>query len=404
MLLNIKRFRKTGRLFLLVSIVMLFQNACKKEVVNDPVITGLRAISPAPDDSILTQVTPGQIVVIKGSNFNGLQQVLFDGYAASVNTALNTNATIVITVPSGIIFSDLTNGVANTIKLITTHGETVYKFTVAPPPPIISAISNEFAHGGDTITLTGSYLYTVQSVIFPGNLPVTSGILSNAVGSSLQVVVPDGITAGETDSVAVVTEGGTGKAAFNNPYGMIADFEWGSPTFGWQYWGGIMGSDASKFPGGWGNYIEIDPPSEIGANDGAWYTNNRAVMIASSAWEGVNIADPSANYALKFQMFVKNPWTAGSLEIAINGNFNNLATYAPWKQTSNGMFVTNGWVTVTIPLSSFVDGSGKPASNVSTLTGGNPGATVQIMLYNNGTTPVVNFDAAFDNVRVVKIN
>lgn len=401
---NINYFRKISRWLPVLLMVLIFQNACKKENISGPVVTGLRAISPAPNDSTLTQVTPGQIVVIKGYNFNGLQGVLFDGYSASVNTALNTNATIVITVPSGILFSSLSSDVANTIKVITTHGEIVYKFSVVPPPPVISSISNEFAHGGDTITLSGSYLYTIQSVQFPGDHTVTNVLNADTAGASFQVVVPDGITPGDADSAAVITEGGTGKAPFNNTYGMIADFEWGSPTFGWQYWGGIMGSDASKFPGGWGNYIEIDPSSEIGANDGAWYANNRAVMIASSAWEGVNIADPPANYALKFQMFVKNPWTAGSLEIAINGNFNNLATYAPWKQTSNGMFMTNGWVTVTIPLSSFVDGSGKPASNVSALTGGNPGATVQIMLYNNGTTSVVNFDAAFDNVRVVKTN
>lgn len=309
----IYRFRKTGWLLLTASVVMLFQNACKKEMLNAPVITGLRAISPAPNDSTLSQVTPGQIVVIKGSDFNGLQQVLFDGYAASVNTALNTNATIVITVPSGIIFSSLTNDVANTIKVITTHGETVYKFPIAPPPPVISSISNEFAHGGDTITLSGSYLYTVQSVIFPGNNAVTSGFTSNPQGTSLQVIVPDGITPGNSDSIQVVTDGGAGKAAFNNTFGMIADFEWGSPTFGWQYWGGTMGSDASKFPDGWGNYIEINPPSDVNGDDNSWYSNNRAVMIASSPWAGVNIADPPANYALKFQMFVKNPWSAGSL-------------------------------------------------------------------------------------------
>ncbi|MGH2642941.1 MAG: glycan-binding surface protein, partial [Chitinophagaceae bacterium] len=383
--------------------ILFLANACKKENLSGPVVTGLRAISPAPNDSTLTQVVPGQIVVIKGYNLNGLQQVLFDGYQASVNTALNTNGTIVITVPSGILFTSLSSDVANTIKVITTHGETVYKFAVAPPPPVITSISNEFAHGGDTIIITGSYLYTVQSVTFPGDNNVTSGFVSDSTGATLQIIVPNGITPGEADSLAVVTEGGTGKAAFNNTYGMIADFEWGSPTFGWQYWGGIMGSDASKFPDGWGNYIEINPSGAINGGDQGWYANNRAVMIASSPWEGVNISDPPGNYALKFQMYVLIPWTAGSLETVIAGNFSYMATYAPWQQTTNGTFITNGWITVSIPLSNFTDSNGNPAATVSTLTGGKPGNTVQIMLYNNGTTAIQSFDAAFDNVRIVKI-
>lgn len=404
MLVNMSYFRKISRwLPLLLMILIFFQSACKKENISGPVVTGLRAISPAPDDSTLTQVTPGQIVVIEGSNFNGLRQVFFDGYAASVNAALNTNATIIITVPSAILFSSLPSDVANTIRVITAHGETVYKFSVVPPPPVIGSISNEFAHGGDTVTISGSYLYTIQSVQFPGDNVVANVLNADTGGTSFRVVVPNGITPGDADSVSVITEGGVGKAPFNNTFGMIADFEWGSPTFGWQYWGGIMGNDAAKFPDGWGNYIEINPPSDINGGDNSWWTNNRAVMIASSAWEGVNIGDPPANYALKFQLFVKNTWTAGSLAIVIAGDFNYMINYAPWQQVSNGQFITNGWITVTIPLSGFTDSNGNPASNVSALTGGGPGATVQIMLYNNGSAPVSNFDAAIDNVRVVKI-
>jgi hypothetical protein len=132
-------------------------------------------------------------------------------------------------------------------------------------------------------------------------------------------------------------------------------------------------------------------------------------MVAASTWEGVDIAGPPSDYALKFEMNVKAPWTVGSLQIAINGNFNYLARYAPWEKTSNGQFKTDGWITVSIPLSDFLSGngsynsSGTPASNVSELTGGNDGATIQIMLYNDGETSMASFDAAFDNVRVVKV-
>jgi hypothetical protein len=95
--------------------------------------------------------------------------------------------------------------------------------------------------------------------------------------------------------------------------------------------------------------------------------------------------------------------------IAPNGNFNYLARYAPWQNSSSGQFVTNGWQTVTIPLTGFLSGSGSynpsgsAAPNIAALTGGSNSATIQIMLYNDSTTPLTSFDAAADNVRIVKI-
>lgn len=400
---------KNSRWLITLIVITSLQFSCKKnDNLGAPVITGISAISPAPDDSALTQVTPGQLVVIQGKNFKDAKQIFFDGYPASINSALNTNNTMVITVPAEITFTSLQPDVANTIRLITSRGETIFKFPVIPPPPIINSISNEFAQAGEKITLTGSYLYTINKIIFPGNIEVTNGFTSVESGKSLQVTVPDNVMSGSSDSIAVVTSGGIGKAAFNNTFGIVANFDWGDPKFGWQYWGGINSDDASAFPGGWGNYIEIKPANTINAGDGSWYADNRAVMVAASSWEGVNLADPTTNYALKFEMSVKDPWTMGSLMIAINGNFNYLARYAPWEKTSSGQFKTDGWITVSIPLSGFLSGegnynsSGTPASNVGGLTGGNDGATIQIMLYNDGATPIASFDAAFDNVRVVK--
>jgi hypothetical protein len=413
MTIHINRSYKSGWLLLAVAAVFIFQSACKKDDISGaPMVTGLRAISPAPNDSMLSQVVPGQVVVIKGKNFNNLQQVFFDGYPASVNTALNTSSTMIMTVPAGIIFTEVAPEDLNTIKVVTGYGSTVYKFSVVPPPAVISSISNEFAPGGDTITLKGRYLYTIQKVIFPGGKEVSTGIVSNPEGTSMQVVVPANITTGVDDSIAVVTAGGVGKAAFYNTFGTLANFEWGDAHFGWQYWGGINTGDASAFPGNTGNYIEIKPALlPINPGDGSWYADNRAVMVDSSAWTGVNTGDPVTNYALKFEMSVKGVWTTGSLMIAINGNFNYLARYAPWEQAPGGQFTAQHWITVTIPLDKFLknaggsyDGSGTPAATVSVLTGGAPGETIQIMLYNDGDTPITAFDAAFDNVRVVKIN
>lgn len=48
--------------------------------------------------------------------------------------------------------------------------------------------------------------------------------------------------------------------------------------------------------------------------------------------------------------------------------------------------------------------SGTPAPTIAALTGGTNAATLQMMLYNDGTTALTSFGAAVDNVRIVKVN
>jgi len=375
-----------------------------------PEITGLRAITPAPADSMLTFVLPGQNVVIQGRNFGGLRAVYFDGVAADFNGALNTDHSIVLSVPTGIIFPSVQPEDMNKIKVVTLSGSTIYDFAVSPPPPVINSISNELAAPGTQITIKGAYLFTISQLIFPGNKVVSDGFQPTLDGSTLTVNVPAGVTGiSATDSIQINTVGGATKAAFHNNYGVVANFEDGDPDFGWQWWGGIKSNDATAFPDGWGNYIEIKPQNTINPGDGSWYGDNRAVMIdAHAPWPGVDITKTPDNYAIKFEMNVKDSWKDGALTIAINGDFDHLARLAFWETTPG--YTTNGWQTITVPLSAFLasnegayDAGGSPAATVSTLTGGAKDATIQIMLINDGTTVLSPFDAAFDNVRVVKI-
>jgi hypothetical protein len=198
--------------------------------------------------------------------------------------------------------------------------------------------------------------------------------------------------------------------------GFLADFEWGDPFFGWQYWGGINTNDGTIYPNNTGQYIEVKPASTINAGDGAWYQDNRAVNVASAAWTA-NMSDPIASYALKFEMNVKSSWKSGSMMIMTsaqinppsNTNWTYLARFAPWQNAPGGDAKTNGWVTVSIPLTAFLttnnggyNSSGSVAPNFSALLGGNT-SVVQIMFYNDGKTAISGFDAAFDNVRVEKV-
>ncbi|HSC40555.1 MAG TPA: IPT/TIG domain-containing protein, partial [Chitinophagaceae bacterium] len=125
-------------LFLLLMIAGLLQVSCKKDNNSGgPSIRQIRAISPKPNDSTLTAALPGQIVVIQGAHLATTSQILFDGFHATVNSALFSDSTLVITVPT-IAWDSIPAGKLNTVDVVTAYGTTTYKFTITPPLPVIT--------------------------------------------------------------------------------------------------------------------------------------------------------------------------------------------------------------------------------------------------------------------------
>jgi len=405
-------FNKRTIFFLVASVCLVFLS-CKKDKASPPKIDQVRLLDSTKRDSFFVRSLPGAMIVIQGSGFSGLQNVYFNGFDAAFNSALNTDRNIIVMIPADAPTEATNPNVPNNIRVVTDHGEAVFEFRIVAPPPAITGASNENALPGAVITLTGTNLYLLSSIVFPGNISTTS-FTANSAGTEVTVTVPAGVTTADTLKVNGRFGAGKSNFVFDNykvpTTGFLANFEDGNPYFGWQYWGGIQTGSSTAFPGNTGNYIEIKPSGSINAGDGSWYSDNRAVMVAAGAWvPAANVSDPVDNYALKFEIFVKNVWKNGSIIIAPNNNFNRLARYAPWETSASGQFSTTGWQTVTIPLNRFLSGSGNynptgsPAANIGALTGGSNTATLQLMLYNDSATPLTNFDAAVDNVRIVKI-
>lgn len=390
---------------LLLTIVVLFQFACKKENANSnpPQITQVRAISPAPNDSVLTAALPGQYVVIQGRNLGSAYNITFNGFPTTFNAGIFSDNNLVVAVPQ-IAWDSIPNGKLDVLEVTTAGGTATYTFSITAPVPSIAAISNENAVAGQKITITGSDFYGVTKVVFPGGKEVTS---IEASGSKiLTVTVPDNVTSGPLQITGTY---GTGQSAiiFNNhlapAVGFLANFEDGNPYFGWDWWGGIKTNDATLFPHNTGNYIQVHPTGSINAGDGAWWADNRAVILATSAWlSNADLSDPISSYALKFEISVKDTWKHGAFMIIPNWNDNWTARYAPWESSSNKEFTTNGsWQTVVIPLTKF---GGAPAASIGALTGGTNAASMQFKLNNDSAVPIESFNAAVDNVRIVKIN
>jgi hypothetical protein len=406
--ITLSPFNKKFFFFLLI-ITTLIQVGCKKDNAGAaPSIKSLRAISPAPNDSTLTKAGPGQWVVIRGANLATASAIYFNGYPASFNSALFSDSTLVVLIPADMPFASLDVKKLNTVTVVTPNGEVTYTFPIVPPPPIIWGMSNENAVAGTVVTIYGNNFFFIDKVIFPGGIAVTTGITTNQAGTGLQLTVPAGITAGGTIQVQNRYGTGTSVLLFNdlttgvlNNYDNVNNYEWGAGS----------SSSAVAYPGNRGTY-GVMKASAVAGGDMGWWNGDRSINMLSSVWVAPGQLTRSLDdYALKFEINIKVPWNAGSIYIVKDYNWTYLARFEPWLNADNSVsnVVTNGWLTVVVPLSMFktksgsLDGTGSPASSLTTLLGNTGAGSIHFLFVNSGTTPAANFEAAIDNIRVVRI-
>jgi hypothetical protein len=391
-------------LLILLAAVFFGQSGCKKDsssTAGNPVITAIRNYVAHPGDSLISKVGTGQWVVISGRNLKSALHIYFDGIPGSFNDAWFSDTSAIALIPAVIAFPTIATTQLNTIHYVTTHGETTFSFPIVALAPTISGISNEDANPGDSVTINGFNFFYVQSLTYAG-LPVT-GYTSSNDGTTIKLVVPAAVTL-TGGIVSVTTKSGSAATVYKvhdfvdgvlNNYDNVNNFSWGSGT----------SSSSTAYPGNNGNY-GIMNASNISGGDGSWWNWARSINLNPVQWVPVaNIKDPVSNYALKFEISVTTPWMSGTIGVLKDYSWNYAVNYNPWKNGngSTTAFTTKGWQTVTMPLSSFIDGNGLPAANLTDLLGSGGSGGANFFFVNNGTTTVASFEAAIDNIRVVKI-
>ncbi len=395
-----KLLYKTSNYLLLVLLATIFflQQGCKKDESSSaaPVITGVRNYVASPGDSLITSVGTGKWVVISGRNLKGALQIYFDGVKGTFTESVFSDTSAIVLMPAVIAFPLVPESELNTIRYVTTHGETTFSFPIVAPAPTISGISNESANPGDSVKINGFNFFFIKSVRYAG-VEITNYKAAND-GTSISLMVPQDATAGP---VTVTTNSGTVTTVYNvhdyvtgvlNNHDGVNKYAWGVPT-----------SDNSvDFPGNNGRY-GVFQVSNLAAGNGNWW--ERSINLNSAQWIPADkLQDTLANYALKFEIFVKKPWVNGSIQIVKDYSWAYTALYRPWKNSdgSTSPFITKGWQTVTVPLSDFVTNTGLPASKLTDIVGSSGAGGTMIGFINDGTTVVADFAAAIDNVRVVK--
>ena len=404
-------------------LMVLVLGACKDEdeiSVGPPTIERVRSTDPTTADSAFTSATLGSTLAIMGNNLLGTQQVYLNDYPLGVNTAYVTNNTVIVTVGDSVPTVATNPDVPNTLRLVNKAGEAIMEFQTLPPAPQVTQVKNQYVKAGDDLTLFGRYFYFVDTVYFPGeDVYVTSGIETNAGGSSLTVKVPDNVDFSEGQSIRVVTKSG-GSATNRNTQifagkGMVADFDTnGALEWPWNWGWGISGEmiqpsqpGISSLEGSFAGMNQAFPAS------GGW-NNDKVINLVN--WGGAQIlpegegyepSAPAANFDIRVEIAINTNTAINGLELQfwlqdINGN--ELSYNVP---LSNFVKNTDGsWYTVSTNLSQLTNGSTRLNTYGDFLAGnydenGNIIHQLRLVVVNT-TSNDISAVLGVDNVRVVR--
>jgi hypothetical protein len=368
-----------------------------------------------PAISSLSFDNSGTVVYINGYNFVGVNKITFP-IPGTADTALSytvnkAGTQIAAVIPPGTPFSD-------SLRVFCTFGTGAFAY---PPPMTISSVSNENGASGTTITVNGTNFVGIDKVVFPGGLLGTN--LQVLSVNQLSVTVPAGITS--SDSLRVL--GVLGSVASPQLYasnithaspGYLTTFEqqWASDNTSFVGWTGgyaDVPTTATNYPGGTGASGVLLQASPMGANTAPGSQGNAGLLQLNDVPWVTDKTQSVSNYSMKFELYVKTPWTGGAIWIAVGdwyGWTSYTARLAPWETATGGKYQPTGWVTITIPLTQFIMGNqywqsswnsaGAPASHFSDY----PTTGVGFLIANDQAkaVPANTINLAIDNVRIVK--
>lgn len=368
-----------------------------------PKVSYVRIPDALSSDSLVTHAYMGTTIALVGENLTSIKEIWFNDQQATLNTSFITSTSLITTVPNTI-----PQKITDTMYLINSKGDTVkFDFKVDVPNPLLTSLKCEYVPEGGTVVIKGNYFLPVEGsanpeVYFTPNIPATE-IVSYSL-TEIQVKVPAGAGVGP---ISVKSRYGTTRSdfKFRDNTNLICDFE--SSSFG-NPWG--LGAFSSDDPCS-GQYLLFQNSSFA-----AWsWLNN--MMFVYSAVDG-NGNKPIASgdiskLALRFEANV-NPWSDEPMCIwftPYESSFSGVnidASYAQyhWKPYLNGTvkstYISDGWQTYTIPLSSFNTDKGESLTSrkiddISKYT------NINLMLFGaaDAAHPI---KVCMDNLRIVSIN
>lgn len=364
-----------------------------------PSVEYVRVCDPEAADSLLVRASMGQNICLMGSNLGDVREIWFNDQKALLNPTLITSFSIIVTVPNRI-----PDEVTNEITLVTGQGNrATFPFEVVVPNPLIQSVSCEYAKPGDIIEITGDF-FIEPKVYFSG--AQSEARIESFSQQSISVEVPAGVVEGPLTVESIY---GRTRSGFNflDTTGLITNFDDGyiNP------WGrGTITTDPDAISG---NYLLMESPALS-----AWAWSDSMMWgywaYADGASGNVPIAQGDiSTLCLKFEteietwqdvpmLFWFQKWSPGGNLSPDDAQYAQ-AHWKPWiKNGAKTDARTDGWVTVSIPLTEF---KYNKEENLDNLSIGDISAytDLNIMVFGAGdiTAPM---KVKMDNFRIVKTN
>jgi hypothetical protein len=370
-----------------------------------PEVSYIRITYAASSDSLVTHAFMGNTVAIMGKNLKDVDEIWFNDQKAFVNFAFVTNTSIIVTIPN-VIPETVTNKLMliNSNKIDTLK----YPFGVDVPAPLVESMVCEYVADGGTAVIKGNFFIDDPSsplqVFFPGNL---GGTIQSSTINEIRVTVPAGAGVGP---ISVKSIYGSTRSAFwfRDDRNIILNFDNLTAAGGWR--SGIL---ANSNPAGIsGNYVRFQ--GSLGAAPGTPWDEDHFSFnlwpIANGRPDVPFYTGEIADGVIKFECNVVDAWSSQGLQMiftpySVNGTNSYIADgvtprgiWIPWKTT--GSFKTDGWITVSYPLTEFKykhDGGTAGSSLTKDMLRG-----LTFFVWNGGVTgtdctPLI----CIDNIRVV---
>lgn len=359
--------------------LMLHFASCKKEEssYSGPITISKVYLQDAESDVTDREVTfarIGQLMRIEGTGFTDLKRVYINGYSSYFNPVMVSDNSMLIKIDKATPIVEADPTVRNTIKMANDGNSASIEFSIRAAAPTITEFSHTLPQAGEQITVYGTGLLEVNKVVFPGAITVTEGIISDEEGEFFSLTVPEGISEdGGSIFIECANGGAYSPACFNFKNGVIMDFD-GLGQHG--YWGSatsmINPEDLESASIGEGTVSQGTYAAHRPARIDTVFANkvrNSEVWTAGNDvddWRGqltpfIPAETPVSDVAFQFDMYTPDTWQGTAyLKVCLVNGFNGgewagqSYNYVPWVVGGESVPIeTTGWVTVTVPFSSF---------------------------------------------------
>jgi hypothetical protein len=389
----------------LTLVFLSFQQSCKKE--EECIAPELDSITLVGSLISIDSLIPTRKITLHGKHLNEVTKISLNSLSYDASYLYHPDTTITFTVPY--VKSNIT--IPDTLSIFKSCGSARLLVSIMAAPAFIKSISNEFAVPDEVITLQGFYFSNLQHVWFPDS--IQGEIVAGYNDSVCQVIVPEGVTT--QGKILLTSPSGISNSGYNIEFhdttGLICNFD---DLNTWLDWGGdvIQNSDDITIPPANG-YFFLSDLTNIAPGSGE-IENSILPLTINEIPDYEGSLGPSY-FAFQAEIYLLNPWKCGYYKILIGAmndadelEYSYEYKYQPWSDSVNyeGVFSTEGWETVKIPLTKF-QLSGSSTVYLQSYSQLRMINYMQWSFVNpsveEGGKPISHFKMAIDNIRLAQI-